>query len=35
MPHLTVEYSANLESRADLDELCGALLDAVMKTGLF
>jgi 5-carboxymethyl-2-hydroxymuconate isomerase len=35
MPHLTVEYSANLESRADLDGLCTALLEAVMQTSLF
>jgi 5-carboxymethyl-2-hydroxymuconate isomerase len=35
MPHLTVEYSANLESRTDLDALCDSLLDAVLATGLF
>ena len=35
MPHLTVEYSANLEGRTDLDALCAALLDTVLATGLF
>lgn len=35
MPHLTVEYSANLDGRADLDALCGALLETVLETGLF
>ena len=35
MPHLTVEYSANLEGRADLDTLCGTLLETVLETGLF
>lgn len=35
MPHLTVEYSANLEGRTDLDALCAALLETVIETGLF
>lgn len=35
MPHLTVEYSANLEGRIDLDALCAALLETVLATGLF
>jgi 5-carboxymethyl-2-hydroxymuconate isomerase len=35
MPHLTVEYSANLEGRTDLDALCTALLETVLATGLF
>ena len=35
MPHLTVEYSANLEDRTDLDALCAALLETVLETGLF
>lgn len=35
MPHLTVEYSANLDGRADLDWLCAALLDTLLETGLF
>ncbi len=35
MPHLTIEYSANLDGRADLDALCIALLETVLETGLF
>jgi 5-carboxymethyl-2-hydroxymuconate isomerase len=35
MPHLTVEYSANLEGRTDLDQLCVALHTAMMASGLF
>ncbi len=35
MPHLTVEYSANLEGRTDLDALCAALLETVIEAGLF
>jgi len=35
MPHLTLEYSANLEGRADITALCRALHAAVMSSGLF
>ena len=35
MPHLIVEYSANLERRADIGALCRRLLRAVLETGLF
>ncbi|WP_421929056.1 5-carboxymethyl-2-hydroxymuconate Delta-isomerase [Neoaquamicrobium sediminum] len=35
MPHLTIEYSANLEGLADLDALCAALLETLLETGLF
>ncbi|WHO76718.1 5-carboxymethyl-2-hydroxymuconate Delta-isomerase [Rhizobium sp. BT03] len=35
MPHLTIEYSANLEGRADIGALCGTLLKTVLETGLF
>lgn len=35
MPHLTVEYSANLEGRADIAKLCDTLLETVLATGLF
>lgn len=35
MPHLTVEYSANLDGRTDLGHLCGALLETLLQTGLF
>lgn len=35
MPHLTVEYSSNLDSRADVGQLCQRLLKVVLETGLF
>ena len=35
MPHLTVEYSANLDGRTDLAHLCDALLKTLLETGLF
>ena len=35
MPHLTIEYSANLATKTDLDALCRALHRAMLETGLF
>jgi 5-carboxymethyl-2-hydroxymuconate isomerase len=35
MPHLTLEYSANLESAADLNRLCKLLASTLQKTNLF
>jgi 5-carboxymethyl-2-hydroxymuconate isomerase len=35
MPHLTLEYSANLETQADLDLLCRDLHAAIMASDLF
>jgi 5-carboxymethyl-2-hydroxymuconate isomerase len=35
MPHLTVDYSANMETSADIPGLCRTLHAAVMETGLF
>lgn len=35
MPHLTIEYSANLDGRADIAALCRTLLKSVLETGLF
>jgi 5-carboxymethyl-2-hydroxymuconate isomerase len=35
MPHLAIEYSANLEERADLDALCHAVHGAILDSGLF
>ncbi|ARQ14438.1 5-carboxymethyl-2-hydroxymuconate delta isomerase protein (plasmid) [Rhizobium etli] len=35
MPHLTIEYSGNLEGRADIAALCRTLLKTVLETGLF
>lgn len=34
MPHLTLEYSANLDGAVDFDALCRALLVALMASGL-
>ena len=35
MPHITIEYSANLEPRLDMHALCVALKDAAAATGVF
>ena len=35
MPHLTIEYSANLESQSDMDALCRSLHATMMASGLF
>ena len=35
MPHLTIEYSANLDGRANIGDLCETLLKTVLETGLF
>lgn len=35
MPHLTVEYSVNLEQKADIDALVRAVYDAALETGMF
>jgi 5-carboxymethyl-2-hydroxymuconate isomerase len=35
MPHLVVEYSANLEGRCDLDELLDRLHAVAIETGMF
>ncbi len=35
MPHLTIEYSANLEARGDIAGLCRVLHGAMIGTGLF
>ncbi|HEX7080505.1 MAG TPA: 5-carboxymethyl-2-hydroxymuconate isomerase [Gammaproteobacteria bacterium] len=35
MPHLTIEYSANLEGRLDLDGLLDVLYRAALETGVF
>lgn len=34
MPHLMVEYSANMEQRADMGELCHVLRRAAIATGI-
>ncbi|WP_157018193.1 5-carboxymethyl-2-hydroxymuconate Delta-isomerase [Mesorhizobium xinjiangense] len=35
MPHLTFEYSANLEDRLDMQALCAETLRAALETGVF
>lgn len=35
MPHLTVEYSANLDGVSDLDALCRSFHGCMMASGLF
>lgn len=35
MPHLTIEYSANIEDEADLPGFCAAMRDAMVETGIF
>lgn len=35
MPHITLEYSANLESALDMHGLCTALKNAAAATGIF
>jgi len=34
MPHITIEYSANLEDRLDIAALCAVALDAAGSTGV-
>jgi 5-carboxymethyl-2-hydroxymuconate isomerase len=35
MPHFTVEYSANLDARADMDGLCRVILKTALASGAF
>lgn len=35
MPHLTIEYSSNLDGRADIDALCRATLKAILSMPVF
>ena len=35
MPHMTVEYSANLEDDVNLQAFCKAMRDAMLETGIF
>lgn len=35
MPHLVIEYSANVERRLDLDKLLDALYTTALETGVF
>ena len=35
MPHISLEYSANLDDQLDIAGLCAALRDAAVATGVF
>lgn len=35
MPHLSIEYSSNLDGRVDFPALCDRVLATIMETGLF
>jgi 5-carboxymethyl-2-hydroxymuconate isomerase len=35
MPHLSIEYSANLEAEGDLGHLCSRLRETMLASGLF
>jgi 5-carboxymethyl-2-hydroxymuconate isomerase len=35
MPHMTIEYSANLDARVDMAELCDTVRRAMLATGMF
>lgn len=35
MPHVTIEYSSNLDRRADIGALCREVLRAALATGVF
>ena len=35
MPHLTVEYSANLDDQIDIQKLVEAVHQAALRTGVF
>ena len=35
MPHFTIEYSANLDGRVDMQALCDEIIDAALASGLF
>ena len=35
MPHFTLEYSANLDSRVDMSKVCEVVRKAAIETGIF
>ena len=35
MPHVSIEYSTNLDERVDMTALCGAIREAMLATGIF
>jgi len=35
MPHMSIEYSANLDAAIDMTEFCELMLETILETGLF
>lgn len=35
MPHMSIEYSANLDARVDMAEFCAVVQKTILETGLF
>ena len=35
MPHMAIEYSANLDAKVDMTELCALVSRTILETGLF
>jgi 5-carboxymethyl-2-hydroxymuconate isomerase len=35
MPHFTIEYSANLDGRVDMSDICEVVRKAAVETGIF
>lgn len=35
MPHLSIQYSANLDGQSDMKVLCAALLEALLASGIY
>ena len=35
MPHMSIEYSANLDAKVDMGELCALIAKTMFATGLF
>ncbi len=35
MPHMSIEYSANLDTHVDMAELCDVVREAMLATGMF
>lgn len=35
MPHMAIEYSANLDETVDIQDLCTLVADTILETGLF
>ncbi|TIV63032.1 MAG: 5-carboxymethyl-2-hydroxymuconate isomerase, partial [Mesorhizobium sp.] len=35
MPHMAIEYSANLDQKVDMGKLCALVSRTILDTGLF